>query len=736
MPGSRTTGPGGWTGEGIVDVTLLKGINLPAQVTFDNAKLNDCYELAAGKLVTKYDPSWFVTPDIQHIFEETNDLATDIQDFVNTFTGGKEDIIKVDALLKDLEQAIADVIDNTELEQAVKEQMLEGLIDSQCALQQISNSLSTTTNSGGRLAVSSCTSCTSIPDCLKKATESALKFTSAIWEGLKNAISCNGTYANQQGLVPRCWWKNEKLSSVCELNDCAPVAFYAGIIDGAWETVTGIGSILEVISCNNLCVPPITGLPCSDVKEYTSPKCVAIRSVTDNLYSLAAENVKKTGASALNGSLFKEFVSYFTDGNDCGTDGVEPDACRNYKAGKAMLVVVDIIEGVGAAKALIKSGRSVMEAAMRRAINYARQLKAGTTFKFALSASRKELNVFVGGKQIGNQTDKGLLLTNKTDNIGTSIAHAENVEVYNPITKQTEVGSLDVDANGKCKFGPKCFVAGTPVHTRQGIRPIERIKPGDEVLSRDEITGQQTYKRVVQTFVKTTTRLVKVFAGNDTLLTTPEHPFRIGNRWVGAGMLQKGDALQQVEVATAANVPYLPRANLEVDSIAALDTTATVYNFEVADFHTYFVGRQGVWVHNSCLSDYIEDFMNRLGRRFQKPSGLRFPNDKPSCKKCKGGYESILDSKGNNRKVYIDEDEFPYFEDFVARDLRGKPVVYESEFLKGYLKSDPSSSFDDFIEANQWLEREMSKRGIVMSYPGKNGTRSTFVLVRDAKSGS
>lgn len=27
---------------------------------------------------------------------------------------------------------------------------------------------------------------------------------------------------------------------------------------------------------------------------------------------------------------------------------------------------------------------------------------------------------------------------------------------------------------------------------------------------------------------------------------------------------------------------------------------ATVYNFEVADFHTYFAGSLGAWVHNDC----------------------------------------------------------------------------------------------------------------------------------------
>jgi hypothetical protein len=34
---------------------------------------------------------------------------------------------------------------------------------------------------------------------------------------------------------------------------------------------------------------------------------------------------------------------------------------------------------------------------------------------------------------------------------------------------------------------------------------------------------------------------------------------------------------------------------------AAAGTTFTTYNFEVQDFHTYFVGDDGVWVHNNPL---------------------------------------------------------------------------------------------------------------------------------------
>jgi len=30
------------------------------------------------------------------------------------------------------------------------------------------------------------------------------------------------------------------------------------------------------------------------------------------------------------------------------------------------------------------------------------------------------------------------------------------------------------------------------------------------------------------------------------------------------------------------------------------DRIEPTYNFEVGDFHTYFVGESGVWVHNAC----------------------------------------------------------------------------------------------------------------------------------------
>ncbi|MDR3352170.1 MAG: Hint domain-containing protein [Zoogloeaceae bacterium] len=47
-----------------------------------------------------------------------------------------------------------------------------------------------------------------------------------------------------------------------------------------------------------------------------------------------------------------------------------------------------------------------------------------------------------------------------------------------------------------------CFVAGTLVHTREGLRPIEEIKVGDYVLSRSELDGnaELCYQPVTRTY--------------------------------------------------------------------------------------------------------------------------------------------------------------------------------------------------------------------------------------------
>jgi len=55
--------------------------------------------------------------------------------------------------------------------------------------------------------------------------------------------------------------------------------------------------------------------------------------------------------------------------------------------------------------------------------------------------------------------------------------------------------------NKTCGGGKKCFAAGTKVHTREGLKNIEDIVPGDEVKSMDPATGEIAYKKVLNTHI-------------------------------------------------------------------------------------------------------------------------------------------------------------------------------------------------------------------------------------------
>jgi hypothetical protein len=78
-----------------------------------------------------------------------------------------------------------------------------------------------------------------------------------------------------------------------------------------------------------------------------------------------------------------------------------------------------------------------------------------------------------------------------------------------------------------------CFAAGTLVHTKDGLKPIEQIQVGDWVLSQPEEKGEQAYKRVVNTFSFEDKQVIRITYGllrdgkyySDDLIVTPNHPF-------------------------------------------------------------------------------------------------------------------------------------------------------------------------------------------------------------------
>ena len=137
-----------------------------------------------------------------------------------------------------------------------------------------------------------------------------------------------------------------------------------------------------------------------------------------------------------------------------------------------------------------------------------------------------------------------------------------------------------------------CFVAGTQVHTEEGKERIEEIEAGDRVWAEDPETGEKGIKTVVRTFERETDELVRVYAGGEEIITTAEHPFYVPKRgWTAAIELRAGDVLVNV------NGEYVILEKIEHE---LLESPVKVYNFEVEDFHTYYVGDSGVLVHNMC----------------------------------------------------------------------------------------------------------------------------------------
>ena len=190
------------------------------------------------------------------------------------------------------------------------------------------------------------------------------------------------------------------------------------------------------------------------------------------------------------------------------------------------------------------------------------------------------------------------------------IAQAERTAVaLEQKATQLEAGAQELDSvanEGKKLSGnvmkavhSACFVAGTLITMSDGSqKAIEQIKSGDIVLSRDPETKQTSAKKVVAIFShKVTTTLMVHFDNDEHVECTPTHPFYVVSKgFVTANKLEAGSI-----VATSAG------SNVRVLDVQKKSVPTTVYNFEVEDFHTYFVGRGALWVHNDCFTSAVAD---------------------------------------------------------------------------------------------------------------------------------
>lgn len=216
-----------------------------------------------------------------------------------------------------------------------------------------------------------------------------------------------------------------------------------------------------------------------------------------------------------------------------------------------------------------------------------------------------------------------------------------------------------------------CFAAGTMVHTKDGLKPIEQIQVGDWVLSKPENGGEQAYKRVVKTFAHAPQRVVvvgykgRVGSATDAperifrVIATLNHPFwtkeegwtapshiqgrgvhslhfedkegravkfwsvkniyvsdqpNVGwtsNRWPEDVAVNKGSLWDYAEHRLV-ETQVFPREDIANGEHPQPYFEAPVYNLEVEDFHTYYVGQHGIWVHNQNCEGWNLEVRNTI----------------------------------------------------------------------------------------------------------------------------
>ena len=112
-------------------------------------------------------------------------------------------------------------------------------------------------------------------------------------------------------------------------------------------------------------------------------------------------------------------------------------------------------------------------------------------------------------------------------------------------------------------------------------------------------------KTVLETYIREVTTLVHLTVNGEEIVTTVDHPFYVKNQgFIKAGELIVGDELLDVN----GNVLLVENFDVELT-----DEPTKVYNFLVEDFHTYYVGKNGILVHNADYSTVVTpDMENKI----------------------------------------------------------------------------------------------------------------------------
>ena len=219
---------------------------------------------------------------------------------------------------------------------------------------------------------------------------------------------------------------------------------------------------------------------------------------------------------------------------------------------------------------------------------------------------------------LGYNFQERLIKDNKTDKrlipsfIGAPLSKLNEKAHKNPFYNglQTLTFATAAFSGGYVKAA-SCFIAGTLVATAAGMKAIETIRPGDLVLSANAETMETGYKPVLETYVRKVNKLVHLTVNGEKITTTEDHPFYVN----GQGFVHAIDLCIGSELVNSSG------EIVKIESIfreSLKDDVETVYNFKVDDYHTYFVGINGILVHNNNYTEDVESGKTTLDTKKQK----------------------------------------------------------------------------------------------------------------------
>ena len=138
----------------------------------------------------------------------------------------------------------------------------------------------------------------------------------------------------------------------------------------------------------------------------------------------------------------------------------------------------------------------------------------------------------------------------------------------------------------------QCFVAGTKVLTKDGLKNIEDIKIGDYVYAINLDTNLKELSKVTDTIKTQNNKIYEVTLENDEVIkSTEKHEYYVLDKgWVRAYELKVGDTLSSTI-----------KGKLKIKNIVIknYDKPVNTYNLTVEGNHNYLVTEYEVLVHNA-----------------------------------------------------------------------------------------------------------------------------------------